>query len=181
MDGVVRVLYRLPDVLKAKAGGKPIVCAEGEKDCDSLAEQGFAATCNPGGAGKWQDSFSETLRGADVVIIPDRDKPGRDHAELVAGKLHGVAKSIRVIELPDANGKPVKDAADDFNAAGDAGANPAHWPTPRRNGNREVKRQRMTRNNRKTHCLKLTMPQRFAPMKQSACRPKSSKGFCTKD
>ena len=63
----------------------------------------------------------ETLRGADVVIIADKDKAGRDHAQLVAGKLHGIAKSVRVLELPDVNGKPVKDAADYFNAGGDAG------------------------------------------------------------
>ena len=31
MDGVSRVLYRLPEVLKAKAGGKPVVISEGEK------------------------------------------------------------------------------------------------------------------------------------------------------
>ena len=121
MDGVARVLYRLPDVLKAKAGGKPVFIAEGEKDCDCLAKHGFTATCNPGGAGKWQDSFSETLRGADVVIIADKDKAGRDHAQLVAGKLHGVSKTVSVLELPDTNGKAVKDAFDFFAAGGDAG------------------------------------------------------------
>ena len=86
-----------------------------------MVQHGFSATCNPGGAGKWQDGYTETLRGADVVIIADKDKAGRDHAQLVAGKLHGVAKSVRVIELPDVNGKPVKDAFDFFAAGGDAG------------------------------------------------------------
>ncbi len=85
-----------------------------------MAELGFSATCNPGGAGKWLDSYTETLRGADVVIIADKDKAGRDHAQLVASKLHGVAKSVRVIELPDVNGKLVKDAADFFAAGGTA-------------------------------------------------------------
>jgi hypothetical protein len=35
----------------------------------------------------------------------------------VAGKLHGIAESIRIVELPGLNGRPVKDAAD-FLAAG---------------------------------------------------------------
>ncbi len=85
-----------------------------------MVKHSFDATCNPGGAGKWQDSFSETLRGADVVIIADNDKAGREHAQLVAGKLYGVAKTVRVLELPDTNGKPVKDAADFFSAGGSA-------------------------------------------------------------
>ena len=112
MDGVEKVLFRLPEILRAVSKGTPIFLCEGEKDVESMAQRGFDATCNPGGAGKWQDSYSETLRGADVAIIADKDKAGRDHAQLVAGKLHGVAKSVRVIELPD------KDAADFFTAGG---------------------------------------------------------------
>ena len=40
-----RVLYRLPEVLKAET----ICIAEGEKDADSLCTLGFTATCNPMG------------------------------------------------------------------------------------------------------------------------------------
>jgi hypothetical protein len=119
--GVEKVLFRLPEILRDVQSGKSIFICEGEKDALAMVERGFSATCNPGGAGKWQDSFSETLRGADVVILPDKDVPGRAHAALVAGKLHGVAKSVRVIELPDTGGKVVKDAFDFFAAGGDAG------------------------------------------------------------
>jgi DNA primase len=94
--GVEKVLFRLPEILRDVQSGKFIFVCEGEKDALAMAERGLSATCNPGGAGKWQDSFTETLRGADVVIIADKDKAGRDHAQLVAGKLHGVAKSVRV-------------------------------------------------------------------------------------
>ena len=69
MEGIKRVLYRLPDVLKAKASGKPVIIAEGEKDCDVLKQHGFTATCNSGGAGKWLDAYTETLRGCDSVVI----------------------------------------------------------------------------------------------------------------
>jgi hypothetical protein len=64
------------------------------------------------------NAYTETLRGADVCIIADKDGDGRKHAQIVAGKLHGVAKSVRVIELPDTGGKAVKDAADFFTAGG---------------------------------------------------------------
>jgi hypothetical protein len=42
---------------------------------------GFAATCNIGGSGKWRDSDTRDLEGAKVVIVPDRDEPGINHAE----------------------------------------------------------------------------------------------------
>jgi AAA domain len=126
MAGVERVLYNLPAVLKAKADGKPVFVAEGEKDCDALHAKGFTATCNPGGASKpddkkWLPQFNETLTGADVVIIADKDTPGREHAANVASNLYGKAKSLRVIELPETNRQPVKDAFDFFAAGGDAG------------------------------------------------------------
>jgi 5S rRNA maturation endonuclease (ribonuclease M5) len=124
MDGVEKVLFRLPEILRAIAGGKFIFLCEGEKDVESMAQRGFDATCNPGGAAKkadgekWLNAYTETLRGADVCIIADKDGDGRKHAQIVAGKLHGVAKSVRVIELPDTGGKAVKDAADFFTAGG---------------------------------------------------------------
>jgi hypothetical protein len=121
LAGVERVLFRLPEIILAVAKGTPIFICEGEKDVLETVQRGFDATCNAGGAGKWLDSYSETLRCADVCIIADKDKSGRTHAQLVASKLHGVAKSVRVIELPDTNGKPVKDAADFFAAGGEAG------------------------------------------------------------
>ena len=120
MAGIVRVLYRLPDVLKAKSAGKPVVIVEGEKDADCLAKHGFTATTNPGGAGKWLKEYSETLRDCDCVIIADKDEAGRGHAQLVAIKLNAVAKSVRVLELPDVTGATVKDAHDYFAAGGTA-------------------------------------------------------------
>ena len=119
-SGIEKVLFRLPEIRAAVEGGKFIFQCEGEKDALAMAERGLSSTCNPGGAGKWHDGYTDTLRGADVVIIADKDKAGRDHAQLVAGKIHGVAKSVRVIELPDTKSKPVKDAADFFAAGGTA-------------------------------------------------------------
>lgn len=120
--GLEKVLFHLPEIQRAIAGSKFIFICEGEKDVLAMVQRGFDATCNPGGAGKWLDSFSETLRGADVAIIADKDPAGRGHAQLVASNLHGIAKSVRVLELPDTNGRPVKDAHDFF-AAGETAAN----------------------------------------------------------
>lgn len=116
--GCRRVLYRLPETLAAMVRGDVIHIAEGEKDVAALVQVGFAATCNPGGAGKWRNEYTATLKGAGVVIVADKDTAGRKHAAEVAAQLRGVAASVKVIELPDTNGKLVKDAADFFAAGG---------------------------------------------------------------
>lgn len=112
--GCRRVLYRLPETLAAVARGDVVYLVEGEKDVAALVSNGFAATCNPGGAGKWLDSYTAVFKAAQVVIVADADSPGRNHAQLVAGKLVGIAASVKVIELP------TKDSADFFAAGGTA-------------------------------------------------------------
>jgi len=118
--GVQRVLFRLPEIIRAIKARLPIYLTEGEKDALAMAKHGFAATCNAGGAGKWQDSCTETLKSAEVIIIADKDAPGRKHAADVARKLVGVARIVRIIECPDLDGGPIKDAADYFAAGGEA-------------------------------------------------------------
>jgi 5S rRNA maturation endonuclease (ribonuclease M5) len=118
---VRRVLYRLPEVVAAIAARRMVFVVEGEKDADTLAANGCCATCNVGGAGKgkWLPEYNESLRGAArVVVIADRDEPGRVHARAIANAVYGVAKTVRLLELPDVNGKPVKDASDFFAAGG---------------------------------------------------------------
>jgi putative DNA primase/helicase len=98
--GVRRVLFHLNDIID-----KPdVIVPEGEKDVLSawLWSLG-AATCNPLGAGKWNDEYSETLRGKNVTVISDADEPGRKHALQVATSLHLRAASIKVLELPGAH------------------------------------------------------------------------------
>ena len=99
LEGVRRVLYRLPDLLNSDHA--PVHIVEGEKDADNLASLGLTATTNPNGAGKWRDEYSEFLRGRDVVILPDNDNPGLKHAEQVARSLTGIATSVKVVRLPD--------------------------------------------------------------------------------
>ena len=99
LEGVPRVLYRLPDVIRAQEHGETIFIVEGEKDAESLRALGLCATTNPHGAGKWRDEYSKVLRGAHVVIIPDADEPGRRHAKTVAKSLLGKAASIKIVKL----------------------------------------------------------------------------------
>lgn len=88
LTGVETVPYRLPEILAAIDNAETIYIAEGEKDCDSLCERGYAATCNAGGAGKWSDRLTGFIKGADhVVILPDQDAPGYEHANRVAKSL----------------------------------------------------------------------------------------------
>jgi len=119
-SGARKVLFHLPQVIEAVKARRPVYVAEGEKDVLALEAAGFAATCNPGGAGKWRAEYGEHLAGAEVVIIADKDAAGGKHAQDVATKLHGAARSVRVIECPDVHGKPVKDASDYFAAGGQA-------------------------------------------------------------
>jgi len=111
LDGVRRVLYRLPAIIEAVALGKLIHVVEGEKDVHAIEETGGIATCNPGGAGAWRDRYSETLRDARVRIVADRDAAGREHARAVAASLEGVAESVEIVEAAEG-----KDAADHLSA-----------------------------------------------------------------
>jgi Family of unknown function (DUF5906)/Toprim-like len=102
LKGVRIVPYYLPELLEAIAGGKVVFVVEGEKDADNLAKLNIVATCNSMGAGKWRKKkHASHLKGADVVVIPDNDEAGRDHAESVAASLQGIATRVRVLTLPD--------------------------------------------------------------------------------
>jgi hypothetical protein len=115
--GVERVPYRLPELLAAVRAGRTVYVVEGEKDADALAAAGLDATCNAGGAGKWRPAYADALAGARVVVLPDADGPGRDHARQVAASLFGTAADVRVVELP---GLPEGGDVSDWLAAGGA-------------------------------------------------------------
>lgn len=101
VKGCKVVPYRLPAVQEAIKRQVPVFIVEGEKDVDRLAELGLAATTNAGGAGKWRLEHSMCLAGADVVIVPDNDEAGADHADKAARSLKGHATRIRILNLPD--------------------------------------------------------------------------------
>lgn len=98
LDGCRRVLFNLPAVVDAVAAGQTIYICEGEKDALAVERAGAVATCNPGGAGKWRPEYNQALAGAPVVVIADRDEPGRKHATEVADSLRPVAATVTIME-----------------------------------------------------------------------------------
>lgn len=104
MEGVTRVLYNLAAVLTAKE----VVIVEGEKDADTLNALGFVATTNVGGGKNWLGAYADTLRGRDVIVVPDTDATGAEHAKAIVESLHDKANSVKVVKLP------AKDSTDWF-------------------------------------------------------------------
>ena len=133
LKGVPRVPYCLPDLIAADPAAIVFI-PEGEKDVENLCAIGLVATCNPGGAGKWDKRYNGHLRGRRVVVLPDNDPqktkpdgtpefhadgrpvlPGQDHAADVAASLRGTAASVHVLMLP---GLPLKGDVSDWIAEG---------------------------------------------------------------
>ena len=73
------------------------VIVEGEKDVETLKAIGVPATTNSGGAKKWKPEFAEYFRGKKIIILPDNDEVGLEHAEMIARDLHGIASGIRIV------------------------------------------------------------------------------------
>jgi hypothetical protein len=111
LNGTRRVLYRLPEVLAARAAGRMIYLTEGEKDADTIRCRGFVATTSTEGSGGWRPEYSESLRGARIAVVVDRDDPGTKHARVVQKKLEGIANELHFIQA-----RTGKDAHDHFEA-----------------------------------------------------------------
>lgn len=114
LDGVRLVLYRLPELLAADPV-MTVFVVEGEKDVDRLIALDLVATTSAMGAGKWRNEYAEMLRDRHVVVIPDNDRPGREHADDVVASLLGVAASVKLMPL---DGLPEKGDVSDWIDAG---------------------------------------------------------------
>lgn len=102
MNGVERVPYHLPEVLEAIEAGDFVFPTEGEKDVETLRGRGICATTFVGGCGggKHLDQYAPYFEGANVVVLPDHDKPGEQYAQQIARAFYGTAASVRVLPLP---------------------------------------------------------------------------------
>lgn len=109
-----KILYRLQELMAADTS-ELVFVVEGEKDADALAKLGLVATTNPGGAGKFRSEYAEFLRARAVVVIPDNDPPGKEHAAQVAQLLCGKAASVKILPLP---GLPPRGDVSDWLANG---------------------------------------------------------------
>lgn len=84
-----------------------VFVVEGEKDVLAVTAAGGVAVSSAMGAGKAHRADWTPLHGRDVIVVADRDAPGRKHAEAVRDILGGKARSVRIVEA-----KSGKDAAD---------------------------------------------------------------------
>lgn len=104
------------DVKKIKESvlnGKPVFIPEGEKDVDTLTKRGYAAFTY-GGANDWNPDMVQLCRDADVYILADNDKPGKNVAQSIQNDLKGIARSAKIIiPVPDI---PKADISDYFEA-----------------------------------------------------------------
>jgi hypothetical protein len=116
LDGVRKLLYRLPDLLAAPRAR--VWVTEGEKDADRLASLGLCAT-TAGGAEHWQHVDLRPLRRRPVVLLPDNDAVGLTSAVRLANTLLATAESVRVLRLPHL--PPKGDVSDWLDGGGDAG------------------------------------------------------------
>jgi RecA-family ATPase len=137
LNGSTLYPYRLPQLQESIAYGNPVFYVEGEKCAEALVAAGVPVTTTPMGAGKFSDGLIPYFADADIIIIPDCDanqtrsdgtpflnaegrsrNAGIDHANLVASKLQGTAKRVRVLELPGLS--PGEDVVEWLQRGGDA-------------------------------------------------------------
>ncbi len=118
------VVYRLPDVIEALADERLVLIVEGEKKAEALWALGIPATCNAGGSKKWREEFNDLFRAANVVVLPDNDDTGRQHAGIIAAGLNGIAAKVRMLDLARhwRECPPKGDIADWLTAGGTANA-----------------------------------------------------------
>ncbi len=106
VKGCRMVLYMLPEVRRAVADGSPVVIVEGEKDADTAnlffreeIGNGYVATTNAGGAGKWRPEYSVSLAGAHVILCGDADLAGIEHMVHVGRSIASLVRSIRFVDI----------------------------------------------------------------------------------
>lgn len=106
LDGVRRVLYNLPELIACTDDFVFVVEGEGKADalmaCDCVAVSaiGGAAKTTADGKSKWLEVYNDHFRGKHVVICPDNDKAGQEHAKTLYAALKPVAASIKFISVP---------------------------------------------------------------------------------
>lgn len=126
IDGVARVLFRLPDVMQS------ILCfiVEGEKNCKDLSRalaeyirrrghfplgglhvDRVAVTTNPGGAAGWkkEHGFGKHFYRKVVIKLGDNDGPGRLHDQAVCEDVSRYARELYTLELPVNEGEDISD------------------------------------------------------------------------
>lgn len=106
IKGIKTLLYRLNEWKDSQN----VCLCEGEKDANTLISMGYHATTNNSGAGNWDPSYTEMLRGKNVAIFIDNDEAGRMREEFLAWELRDAADKIRIVRFDgEADGFDVTD------------------------------------------------------------------------
>lgn len=100
LQGIEPILYDLQGIQKSIYDCKKLFLCEGEKDAINLAKLKFYTTTCAMGAGKWRDSYTQSLIGADVIILPDKDEAGINSAIAIADELYKNHIPVRIIRVP---------------------------------------------------------------------------------
>jgi putative DNA primase/helicase len=124
IKGLRRVIYRLPEIIDAMkrraSGDRIVVVVEGEKDADNLWALDIPSTTNAMGAKKWSDAYTRQLVAAGVervVILPDKDRNGEEHALMVARSCLSAGLNVKIVRLPNL---PAKGDVTDWLDAGNS-------------------------------------------------------------
>jgi hypothetical protein len=153
--------YRLPELIDTHT----VFLTEGEKGCDRLWATGLPATCGPAGASRWDEEWSRSLWTVGcraLIILPDNDQAGRDHAERVAAITHALDVSepieVKVVTLPGLASKA--DVVDWFDAGHDGNellviaAETPVWSPELTDQQRLARRRQLTRERVRRHRAK---------------------------
>jgi Protein of unknown function (DUF3987) len=100
LDDIAQVLYGLPELIDGVRAGKTVYHVEGPKDVETARKRLGVVATTSGSTSSWRPEFLAHYTGADVVVVPDNDDPGRKYAEAVARDLLRAARSVKVVELP---------------------------------------------------------------------------------
>jgi hypothetical protein len=100
LDDTRRVLYQLPEVVKAVGESRTVFICEGEKAADAVRTLKFTATCASEGATKWKAAYANSLKGSRCVVLPDNDEKGRKHGEIVIAALRRAGIPCCTVRLP---------------------------------------------------------------------------------
>lgn len=102
IKGTRHIIYKLPKVLEGIKNDKTIFFVEGEKCVDEIFKLGQVGTTTAFGArgfSAYSADYVASLRGANIVILPDNDESGKAYANDVLSAIKNDAKSIKIINL----------------------------------------------------------------------------------
>ena len=97
INGIQRVMYNLPNVIKSNT----VYVVEGEKCADKLIELGYCATTLDTGANSpWLDTYNKYLENKNLIILLDNDAPGIEYGKKFKDNLP-FAKVIKLNDLDE--------------------------------------------------------------------------------